>query len=680
MFSAPLTELVANPSAAQFGLLLVYVAVLWLPGMAVGALVGIRGWALAALGPLLTYGLATCSAPWMSRLGIPWTSTTVGLLLLGVLAVVGILRWLLRRWAGATSPSPEVTPLPAWTTGAHAVVGLAVLAAAAFGGNVLLVAFGGMGGISQEWDVMLHANGIRYIAETGAGGVYQMYEINTYAGDQQVYYPNAYHLLGALVFELTGMGIPEVLNAQNVLMPLMLALALVALIRSFHGRAALATFAALVSATATAVVYDLMPRGPLLPFATGVVLSFGILVALRIYLDRPSMLTAIPLILAGAGLLGLHPSMLFTAVVFALPLLAQRWWRRSRRVGVEAAVLVAPAVIGGLLVFPHLAGALSAAEGVIGFTWKQVMTPAHAFGEIISFSTGKSYPQLWLLAFFIIGVFGFRSLGQLRWLPVAGGIFAILFVLAAAYDTPWAHMVTSLWWNDRYRLAAIATMAFLPIVAHGMVRTYDVVLNRVMLLPMRWISPKSASFRRPIWAVSASALLVFAMFFVLANGGYAQRNVERVDDSYGPGQVVNAAELQAFQVLDRLVEPGERVMNDRFDGSGWMYALTGVHPVAAHFGPGGIGEGPELLARKFDSYDTSPAVRAAVERLNVEWVMVSPGFVRNWKEREPGLDELEQVDALELVYEEAGVRIYKLGRPADIDRHQPPLVAPSGSN
>lgn len=675
MFSALLTEPSA-PTAAQFMLLGIYIAVLWLPGMAVGSLLNLRGWALLALGPLITYGLITCCAPWMWRLGIPWTPITAGVLLLGNVVIATILRWPLRRWTEATARDPAYEPRPAWTLGGHAAVGIAALAAGLFGGTVLLAAFGGLSTINQDWDMLLHANGIRYIAETGAAGVYQMYEVNVYAGNGQVYYPNSYHLLGSVVFELTNASIPEVLNAQTVLIPTMLALGLVALVRTFHGRVGLAICAALVSPMATAVPYDVLWRGPLLPFVVGLVLAFAALVALRLYLNRPSVLTAIPLILSGAGMLGLHPSMLFTVALFAVPLLAQRWWRRWRRSALEIALLVATAVVGVVAAAPHIAGSLSAADSIAGFTWPQDRTPSYAFGEVISFSTMSVYPQVWLFLPFLVGVLGYRTLAQLRWVTSSGAIFAMLYILSAAYDTPWAHAITSIWWNDKWRLAAVATTMFLPIAAHGLLRTNDLIFDRVVVPVIRSIG--RSRVRRPTWAATATLGLLLAVFFYLTDIGYAQRNIERTSRSYHLGSTVDAAELEAFKVLDRLVQPEERVLNDRFDGSGWMYALSGVRPVAAHFNNASTGRAVRLLEMEFDSYDRSPAVRAAVARLNVEWVMVSPGFIRSWKERLPGLDELEKVDALHLVYEENGVRIYELGSAGTVAPISAPPIAPAG--
>lgn len=678
-----LNAIVGELSGSQVGVLLCYAALLWLPGLAVGALAGLRGWSLAALGPLLTYGLVSAAGPWMSRMDLQWRSGSVLLVLLVVLAVLAVLplaRWLVGgRWprAGrggrgrANRGGTDRAGLPAWTTAGQVAVALATAAGGLLGGAVLLTAFGGMAGVPQDWDAMLHANGVRHIAETGDSGVYDLYTVNAFASDGQIYYPNAYHLVAALVYELTGATIPEVLNAQSLLLPLMLALGLVAVVRAFHGRAALAVCAALVAPMATAMPYDLLWRGPLLPFATAVVLTLVMMVALRFYLDRPSPGSAIPLILSAAGLLGLHPSMLVGAALFALPLLVQRWWSGAglRRSAVELGALVVAGVAGAALVLPALVGALSIAEAVLDFTWPQPLTPAQAMGEVLGFSTAQPTPQYLLLLALAIGASGFRSLGQLRWLPVVGVLFAGLFVLSAAYDTEWAHLITGVWWNDMHRLAGIAAMALLPLVAHGLVRSYDLLLERVLRpafsrldRPLDRVLGPPLDRAHPMWALTSLAVVLAA--FLWATGlGYAQRNIERTERTYGPGNTVSEAELRAFQVLEQMVQPGERVMNDRFDGSGWMYALTGVKPVAAHFGATSIGVRPELLARAFDEYDTNPAVRAAAAELNVRWVIVAPGFIRgDQMRRQPGLDQLEQVSALQLVYDRDGVRIYELGQ------------------
>src|ERR1041384_1781571 len=99
-----------------------------------------------------------------------------------------------------------------------------------------------------------------------------------------------------------------------------------------------------------------------------------------------------------------------------------------------------------------------------------------------------------------------------------------------------------------------------------------------------------------------------------------------------------------MQRLGDLVEPDERVLNDRHDGSLWVYAVAGVHPGA---GPhGGPPASPDVvpLQAHFHDYDTDERVRAAVQRLKVRYVLIGRGYVREYNRRATGLRELGGAD------------------------------------
>src|SRR5205085_5852095 len=49
-----------------------YILVLWIPGGLAAAAAGLRGWALAAVAPLITYAIGGLFGPWTSLLGISW--------------------------------------------------------------------------------------------------------------------------------------------------------------------------------------------------------------------------------------------------------------------------------------------------------------------------------------------------------------------------------------------------------------------------------------------------------------------------------------------------------------------------------------------------------------------------------------------------------------------------------
>jgi len=126
------------------------------------------------------------------------------------------------------------------------------------------------------------------------------------------------------------------------------------------------------------------------------------------------------------------------------------------------------------------------------------------------------------------------------------------------------------------------------------------------------------------------------------------------------GPVVSSLEADAMRVLTTLVPPGQRVMNDRGDGSAWMYAIAGVLPIAGHYNFIGVGPDADFLTARFNRYPRERAVRAAVARLRVSYVMVGRGFVRTDWRRAPGLIGLEDADWLQTVYRNRDAVIYRI--------------------
>ena len=147
----------------------------------------------------------------------------------------------------------------------------------------------------------------------------------------------------------------------------------------------------------------------------------------------------------------------------------------------------------------------------------------------------------------------------------------------------------------------------------------------------RWLAGRLAHSRRldPRLTRRPAALaagLVAALFLTASGGLYAGRNIARMSMSAPDGPVVSAHEAEAMRVLGTLVPPGQRVLNDRGDGSVWMYAIAGVLPVAGHYNASQIGPDARLLSRRFNQYATDPEVRAAVDRIGVTVRDARPGL------------------------------------------------------
>ncbi len=245
-----------------------YVLTLWIPGLVLGGLAGLRGWTLAASAPLLTYAMAGLFGPLFAGLGIVWSPTSAGLLLVVLCAVAVLVRFAIRnrfgtRWSDTADPADTAGPSP-WNLWAHGAVAVLLGGIVVLGGTVIWTGLGHLSAIPQDWDAAFHANGIRWIAETGDSSLVGMGKVNWYENGVEVFYPNAYHLVAAVVLRLTGADVPTVLNAHTVLLPGMGALTIVALVHRFGGRAVLAVAAAGCSIAVTSF-YDMLWRGPLLP-------------------------------------------------------------------------------------------------------------------------------------------------------------------------------------------------------------------------------------------------------------------------------------------------------------------------------------------------------------------------------------------------------------------------------
>ena len=628
------------PSAV--GVIVLYAVTLLLPGALVGALAGLRGWTLAATAPLLTYGLAGLAGPLGSAVGLRWSAAMFAITTVVVGAVGFGLRLVIRRrW-----PPPERTSTgPDWSTTAHAGVALAVLVALGFGIAAVLGGIGSLSAIPQDWDAVFHAAGIRYIAETGDGGVFGMPQTNWFEGNVHLYYPNAYHLVAATVYQMSGAAVPTVLNALTVLIPGMAALTLVALVHRCGGRPVLAAATAL-AIVATTALYDLFWRGPLLPFATGVALTPIAAVLVRELLDdrRLRVGPAVALVGALAGYMCLHPAILIGAVVFVLPMLVQRWWGTGHRALRELAVLAAVGVAAAVVCGVQVAGALSTGGNTEKLDRPAEAGIAQAVGQLLTFGHGIDTVQLRLALILLLGLVGAARLGGLRWVIGTAVLFGALFVLTAASTDPLARSISSIWWDDSWRLVGLAALPMAIVVGNGVAEAQRAAAGLI---------------GRRRFVGLATAAIALAAFVLGTHNLYLERDQQRMTQNIN-GPAVSALEVQGMFAIAQIVPPGARVLNDRGDGSAWMYPLTGVKPVAGHYDDLRLGPAATLLAARFNQYLRDPEVRAAVAALGIHYVQLDQGFLRSWASRQPGLQDLPGQPWLRVVYRNPDVVLYEI--------------------
>ncbi|GGM44337.1 hypothetical protein GCM10012275_14190 [Longimycelium tulufanense] len=648
---------------------------IWVPGLLLGLTLRLRGWTLAAAAPVLTFGAVATGTAVLGRLGFSWSWWSFGGWVLGVAVVLGLTSWLMARRAGTAAARKSTDGGPAETTAGvepgrtdsrsprdHVVVAVGVLAGLVVGAVTFLRGIGGLGTINQDWDAPFHANAIRWIAEHGDPLPSALAPIANEASNGSYFYPNTYHALLALVFDPNGGSMPEVLNLGALAMVLAWPLGVAAVGMAWRMPALGVAAAAAVSTWFSTFPYDQLWRGPLWPYVAGVALIPATLALARHVIVPRGLAGPVGLGLAGAGLVGLHPSVAFVLAAYAVMLLLALLLRfEPVRWRVARLPLAATVVVTGLLAVLVMIPALSAKAGVTAARWPLIATPVEGFGQAILFSPNAPNPQWWLGIPALVGIGLLIAHRRLLWVVGAYLIFAIAYAGCASLESQWVFTITGPFYNDAWRFGALLPLAGALAIGELVNTLSGAVRDKL-----------TARFRQPWLPVTATltaGAVMIAMLGVLGHGAYLHRNTERLawknNDASGPdgdnsGATVTKGEREAFQWLKEHAGDSP-VMNDHSDGSVWMYALAGVKPVDWSFYGSPADSDSGMLNQHFNELDTNPDIRRKVDELGVRYVMVGRGFVRgNQSVRAPGMVALDSVPGLREVYTNPDATIYQV--------------------
>lgn len=618
----------------------VSVLVLALPGLLVGWACGLRGWVHLAIAPLLSIAMAGVSGPLLHLAHVPfaWWSYTLSVLVFTVLA--RLIAGRLRRAEG---------PRFGWDRGE-----LLVAAGVAVGGviGILPVALA-MGGtvvaLPQSWDSPVHANLIAYIARTGVGDWSAVSYLT--AGAPQSFYPVGLHSLEALVVQMMGIPSTWVYNAFILLTPLQLSLAAAAAGRVLAPRTRVAATVA-----AVAVVVPTFALSFLLltqPYAWTVACCAAVLAVFLSGTSDRSRGWVVALCLSVAGLIALQPSAVagFAVLVVAWLLLGAVPLREK----VSAAVMLAIAVVGAVvLCIPELSVGLRAVAGVAAFDNKLHMPLDQVLAAPIGYG-GAHSPQVLVAVAVLVSIVVVLVAGRTsRWLVLAYFAFVGLYLVAHLWQTPIGRKLTGLWYNDPARLTMLFSVTGSLIVAMA------VAILSQRISAMR--SPVLAQRVRVVGALGLVALTVAAAVL------YVPRNRGPVQRAYGNGPSLTFAQRDVLEKLPEWVGPGQRVLNDPWQGSVWMYVYSGVMPIQGHYGDGSTPIA-DLVLRHYDELDTNAKVDKAIVDLRVCAVYVGTGSVvpKGWTWT--GMDKLDSTPSLRLAYSDSQSKVYVLQGPLARQAH-----------
>ena len=610
------------------------------------------------MAPALTYGTVALAIVPMGAVGIPWTLWTAVVVLLIVVAVVAGVRVAFARRLRLEPAGEPMGRGPALVVAAGVVLGAALITFAAIRGMPHWQS------IPSTWDSVWHANTIRFILETGQASPTHMGELRNVETHDALYYPSTFHALAAVGSQLTGTSVTTAytLNSLAVsvgLFPMSAAALAWHLLRSRDvsqwQAAGSAAAAAALSASFTAVPYvefDTASMPNLAAYGLAVPTSLLVISALR-HRDR------IPLaVLALFGVFSVHiTGGVVTALLVAVWWLAEGVWQpvRGRLADFTSLVVIAgPAVV---LLLPQFVGVLQQAEIIAGHEFDTHQGKKKALFDAIVQHTRHLNDYPIQNAIVALAAIGFVILLVRRiWWPAA--VWLILIYSIVHSSAPFRGVVgrasalfTDLFYSDPRRLSAVVTMLLAPMAG--------IALFTLAWAAVSWLRRQSPRVSARA-GYAATALIMVAVAIGMA-WHYFPRHRHLIGEKYDQ-VIIDDKDLAAFAYLATL--PGARdtlIGNANTDGTAWMYAVSGLHPLWTHYDyPQQQGPGYHRFVfwAYADDADTDPRVAEAVHALNIRYVITSSPVVRGFVMPD-GLKSLGESKSWKKIYDNGEDHIYE---------------------
>ncbi|GAA2789822.1 DUF6541 family protein [Mycolicibacterium pallens] len=645
-----------------FGVLIA-VLLLILPG-AVVALAGRLRWYVAlGVGPVLTYGVVGLAIIPFGAIGVRWNVWTALLALAIVTAVVFGLRILLTRYRAADPTVDEVSLWPALVVTAGVIFGALLIGFAAWRGMPYWQS------IPSNWDSVWHANTIRWILDTGQASSTHMGELRNVETHASLYYPSVFHALGAVLAQLTGAAPTTAYTLSSLaaavwLFPLSAGLLAWQLLRQrwsqWHTAGAAATAAAL-SASFTAVPYVEFDTASMPNMA-----AYGLAIP-AIVLITSSLRNRDRIPLAVIALIGVFSVHITGGVVVVTFVIA--WWLLDAllrpvlgRVR-DFVTLVIIAVPTLAVLLPQFLGVLQQAEVIAGHAFVTHQGRKRTlFNAIVQHTRHLNDYPIQNVIIALAGAGFVLLLTKRIWWPAAVWLVLIVSIVhsGAPFGGPVGAIVgkySDLFYSDPRRLSAVVTLLLTPMAGYALYSLALVVVAGARRLTRRWAATREPD--RRFW-IGATAVLLVAVCFGLA-WHYFPRHRYLMGEKYDR-VIIDDKDLEAMAYLATL--PGARdtlIGNANVDGTAWMYAVAGLHPLWTHYDYP-VQQGPGYNRFVFWAYaddaDHDPRIAEAVKALNIRYVLTSAPVVRGFVMPD-GLVSLDKSKSWAKIYDNGEARIYE---------------------
>ena len=652
-------------------------AIFWLyaPGLFIGRSWRVRGLLLWGISPLISVAFFAISAILFPYFSIPWNPLWV--------ALAGALISLL----GSLRPSVWRQVLPSrqalLSTRSILLVG-AIIASAVLIAARLIGAFGIPGAFSQTFDGVFHVNVVQWITQKNDASSLHM----SIVPGGPSFYPAAFHAIASLVTLTFGTPIPVSVNSVVIVIASCVwPGSVAALVSSLRPTSSKEIYLSLLFAT-------LFPQFPFLFISYGVLypnlLAYSLIpaafaVSVTLLFDRfgPHNWETILILLASLAALALsQPNALFLFIIAVAPLLVYWAWsilpRALFKKGPAWARFVAAAIATSLIVVSYLIlekitsnpGTQLGKMRATQTAWEPQGDKWEALWRVLTFGVGininvpaLSWGGLLLALATVIGALVCLWRPRYRFLPFSYSTLGFLAVTAYALDFPRRASILGLWYSDSQRLYAALPLLAVPIAAIG--------LTAVTQWTTATLLSSSHRSTRNIIVFLAIGVFVIVLTFSdeMNQASLSLRERYRIPQTDSDQHYLLS--LDEYQLLSRIsnhVAPDEAIMGDPWDGSSFVWAVSGrkaVFPQPALTYPPNSDQ--TLVANNLRNVASDPTICPALNRLNAYHVLdfgedfiLWDGFVNGENEFFRGFEHLDTAPGITLVDKQGNARLYEV--------------------
>lgn len=245
------------------------------------------------------------------------------------------------------------------------------------------------------------------------------------------------------------------------------------------------------------------------------------------------------------------------------------------------------------------------------------------------------------------------------WWPLA--VWLLLIVMNVDAGTPLggpiggvAGALGEFFYHDPRRIAAATTLLLMLMAGVALFATVMLLVAAAKRLTDRF-RPQPVS----VWASATATLLIGAT--LVSAWHYFPRHRFLFGDKYD-SVMIDQKDLDAMAYLASL--PGARdtlIGNANTDGTAWMYAVAGLHPLWTHYDYP-LQQGPGYHRFIFWAYgrngESDPRVLEAIQVLRIRYILTSTPTVRGFAVPD-GLVSLETSRSWAKIYDNGEARIYE---------------------